>query len=71
MKKCIHGCNEIITVRCGTWGFCTLHAIGMAHVQLDEDGWGLGVWGTARADDPKVIEEIRRANGILPCLKET
>lgn len=59
-------CHAPITVRCGTWGFCTLHAIGMAKVDLNEDGWGHGLWGTARADDPEVIRLIRMANGQIP-----
>ena len=66
MSKCsVVNCEEVQTVRCGTWGFCTFHAIGMAQVTLDEDGWGMGLWGTARADDPDVIAEIRRANGVM------
>lgn len=65
-NKCnVLECDDDITVRCGTWGFCTLHAIGTAHVELDEDGWGIGNWGTARADDPEVIAFIRRAGGKL------
>lgn len=69
-KCCVHGCESPITVSCGTWSFCTLHAIGMACVTLDENGFGMGVWGTASAGDPEVIKEIRWANGKLPCLEE-
>lgn len=58
-------CAEKATVSCGTWVFCTKHAIGTAHVTLDEDGFGMGNWGSAHAGDPEVIATIRQAGGKL------
>jgi len=53
------GCKNPAEVACGTWAFCRYHAISEAHVTLDEDGWGIGYWGTAHATDPEVISYIR------------
>lgn len=51
-------CEEEATVSCGTWLFCTKHAIETAKVVIDEAGWGAGIWGTAHAR-PNVVTEIR------------
>lgn len=61
----VSDCDKIATVRCGTWSFCTEHAISTAKVVLNEYGWGDGNWGTAHASDPEVIAQIRKNQRVI------
>ena len=65
---CGANCNEVATVRCGTWSFCAECAI-LVNVVLDEDGRGNGNYGTAYAfgpDKEKTIAAIRAEQVALP-----
>lgn len=55
------GCEKSATIKCGTWYFCTEHAVTLAGVTLNESGVGSGGWGTAYAldADASVIAAVR------------